>query len=435
VWNARKPQRLPEVIALPTSDTEVAEAVRLARSKDLRIAVRAGGHNIGGSGLREGGMLMDLSGLCELVVDARSPTALARAQPAVRSGELAQALGREGLAFPVGHCASVALGGYLLSGGLGWNMRAWGPACHSVERVEMVTADGNLVTADATENADLFWAARGAGPGFFGIVTRFFLRVHPLPQAIMTTSYLFPIDQVEEVCGWISKIAPDRPPTVELALVLRAAPPAARELGVSACIAVVATAFGSSEEEALGSLAVYDALPSRCQPVVHVSNQPATFGALHDMVGALLPEGHRYREDTMWSDLDVARLMPRIAEQFLRAPSGKSVVTCYVHPFVLDTMPNSPSAFSVQGDTFVFFDAIWEDEPDDGVNEHWLRATMASVEPHVNGHYVAGADALAHTSRSSRSFTPSSWERLARLKSLHDPDDVFFTYLGVDAGR
>lgn len=433
VWNARKPRRFPDVIAVPTSEAQVAEAVQVARSRDLRIAVRAGGHHMGASGLRDGGMLIDLSCLRELLVNA--PSGTASAQPAVNGRQLAQALGREGLAFPVGHCGSVAVGGYLLSGGLGWNMRAWGPACHSVERIEMVTADGNLVTADATENPDLFWAARGAGPGFFGIVTRFFLGVHPLPQAIRTTSYFFPLDHVEEVCGWISRMAPDRPESVELTLILCAAPPAARALGVSAGIAVVATAFASSEGDANASLAVFEDLRSRCRPAVHVANQPATFDTLHDMVGVLLPEGHRYGEDTLWTDLDVATLMPRIAEQFARVPSDKSVVTCYVHPFVRETTTKVPAAFSVLGDTFLFVDAIWDAEHDDAVSEHWLRTTMVGVAPYANGHYVAGADALAHTSRSTRSFTTSSWERLSRLKRLHDPDDVFFTYLGVDAGR
>jgi hypothetical protein len=175
---------------------------------------------------------------------------------------------------------------------------------------------------------------------------------------------------------------------------------------------VVATAFASSEEDANASLAVLEDLRSRCEPAVHVANQPATFDALHDMVGVLLPEGHRYGEDTLWTDLDVATLMPRIAEQFARLPSDKSVVTCYVHPFVRETTAKVPAAFSVLGDTFLFVDAIWDAEHDDGVNEHWLRTTMGGEAPYANGHCVAGADALAHPSRSTRSFTTSNWERL-----------------------
>ncbi len=126
VWNARKPDRFPDVIPIPATDGEVVEAVRLARSSGLQLAVRSGGHSMAGSGVRDDGMLIDLSRLQDIAVDA--PSLRASVQPAVRSRELAHALGQFGLAFPVGHCGSVALGGYLLSGGLGWNMGSWGPA-------------------------------------------------------------------------------------------------------------------------------------------------------------------------------------------------------------------------------------------------------------------------------------------------------------------
>jgi FAD/FMN-containing dehydrogenase len=119
-------------------------------------------------------MLIDLSRLHDISIEPRSR--IARVQPAVTGGELASALGEHRLAFPVGHCASVPMSGYLLAGGQGLNAGTWGPACFSIQSVNVVTADGQLVTADERHNADLFWAARGAGPGFFGVATRFQLR-------------------------------------------------------------------------------------------------------------------------------------------------------------------------------------------------------------------------------------------------------------------
>jgi FAD/FMN-containing dehydrogenase len=100
----------------------------------------------------------------------------------VRGGEeLAPALNARGRMFPGGHCPSVGLGGFLLQGGQGWNCRTLGWACESVRAIDIVTADGELVHASEDENTDLLWAARGAGPGFFGVVTRFHLRLHPRP--------------------------------------------------------------------------------------------------------------------------------------------------------------------------------------------------------------------------------------------------------------
>ena len=146
LWNGWKPSRFPELIARAVSEEDVVAAVKFARSRRLKIAVRAGGHSWCGSPLREGGMLIDLSQLCELSVDSASRTAAL--QPGVTSRELASTLAEHELAFPVGHCGHVGLSGFLLSGGLGWNWGAWGPACLSIRGLEVVTADGRLISAD-----------------------------------------------------------------------------------------------------------------------------------------------------------------------------------------------------------------------------------------------------------------------------------------------
>lgn len=151
-------------------------------------------------------------------IDSASNTA--SLQPAITSAELASALAPRGLAFPVGHCPSVGLGGLLLSGGLGWNSGQWGPACASIHAIDVVTPDGELVHADENQNADLLWAARGAGPGFPGVVTRFFVSVQPLPQAITTSTYVYDLDELDNLAPWASDIAALLPPTVELTLLL-----------------------------------------------------------------------------------------------------------------------------------------------------------------------------------------------------------------------
>lgn len=161
LWNGLKPERFPDVIVRAASQADVVAAVRTARSVGLRVAVRAGGHSWCGSPLRDGGMLIDVSGLRGCSVDPSSATATV--QPGFTGRALVRELAPYELAFPAGHCGSVALGGYLLSGGLGWNSPALGPACVSVQQIEAVTADGDVVTCDTQQNPDLFWAARGAG--------------------------------------------------------------------------------------------------------------------------------------------------------------------------------------------------------------------------------------------------------------------------------
>lgn len=167
-------------------------------------SARSGGHNYHSSPVRDGGLLLDLSALNTLQVDA--PNLRASVQPAVKSGALVSALTPRGLAFPVGHCAGVALGGFLLNGGFGWNMGTWGPSCFSVRGIELVTADGELVYADADRNRDLFWAARGAGPGFFAVATRFDLNLHPLPKAIGVRTAEFAMSYALEVGEWVGEL-------------------------------------------------------------------------------------------------------------------------------------------------------------------------------------------------------------------------------------
>jgi len=430
VWNARKPDRFPEVVAVATCVDDVVDAVNHARSRGLRVAVRGGGHSWCGSPVRDGGMLVDLSALRGISIDPVSKTAAV--QPAVTARAFAAALEQHGLAFPVGHCGSVPLSGYLLAGGAGWNRGTWGPACFSVERIEVVTAAGDLVTADEDHNRDLFWAARGAGPGFFGVVTRFHVRVYQLPPVIRTSTYLYPLSEVEAVSAWASEIAPGLPRNVELLCLLSSAPPGAPAGPAGKAIGVTAAVFAESEEEASTALAVLDTCPSLPRAVVRMADVPSSFEALHDSIATLLPEGRRFAADTVWSNDDMGAVLPRLAEHLVVAPSAGSLI--------LATMPPAPpagaampdAAFSMVGRAFVLSYAIWEHEAHDAVNEEWLRTAVRTLEPRAVGHYVAEADLLADRSRAINSYAPENWRRLQELRQRHDPTKLFHTYLGLE---
>ncbi len=429
IWNARKPDRFPDFIALATSDEDVIEAVTYARTRGLKVAVRGGGHSWCGSPVRDGGLLIDLSALRQISIDPASMTAVV--QPAVTARSFAAALAEHGLAFPVGHCGSVPLSGYLLAGGAGWNRGSWGPACFSLDRVEVVTADGELVRADSSHNSELFWAARGAGPGFFGVATRFHLRVYPLPTVIRTSTYLYPLAEVEQVSRWAAEIAPTLPPTMELLCLLASAPPGAPAGPAGKVVGVTAAVFADSDEEASGALAVLDSCPSLPRALKRATNEPSSFEALHQTIGRLLPEGRRFAADTLWSDEDMGALLPRMAEQLVTAPSADSLVLSTMPPARRDGLGMPDAAFSMVGRTFLLCYAIWSEPTDDTVNERWIRETVSAVEPLAKGHYVAEADLLAGPSRSMRSFSAPNWQRLQDLRRKHDPTDLFHTYLGV----
>lgn len=427
LWNERKPQRFPEVIVVAATATDVVHAVRFARQRDLRVTTRSGGHNLSGACLRDGGMLIDLSRLQGISVDPVARTAAV--QPALTSRSLAAALGDHGLAFPVGHCGSVPMGGYLLSGGLGWNMGQWGLACLAVQEIEVVTADGELVTANERDNSDLLWAARGAGSGFFGVVTRFTLSVQPMPGAIRSSTYMYPLADVEEVSAWACDIVGTLPASVEMMLHVVTAPPDMPAGPAGKAVAVAATAFESSDETAGRALAALETCPALSHALVRQTDQPSSFALLHNQLDQRLPSGHRYIEDALWSSADYAALIPRLAGHVVGAPSPKSMVMAVMPPPRADVAPMPHAAFSMIATTFVLCYAVWEDATEDERNAAWHRRLVGSIAPTVIGRYIGEASLGADGGAAERCFAPPSWQRLRALKHEFDPTNLFQDYL------
>ena len=223
VFNARRPDRHPAGVARPRTEDEVVAAVAVARARGLSITVRGGGHSWAAWALRDDALLIDLGAMREIELDEE--TGIVSVSPSVRGGdELAPRLAAHGRMFPGGHCPSVGLGGFLLQGGQGWNCRRLGWACESIRAVDVVTADAELVHASETENPDLLWAARGAGPGFFGAVTRFHLQTYPAPQAMSQSNHIYSMAAFDDVMAWAHEVLPTLDPLVEPVIAATFAP-------------------------------------------------------------------------------------------------------------------------------------------------------------------------------------------------------------------
>jgi FAD/FMN-containing dehydrogenase len=180
VWNGSL-DRKPALIARCTGVQDVAAAVRFARRHDLLTAVRGGGHSIPGHSVCEGGLMIDLSPMKGMRIDVEARTA--QAQPGLKWGEFDRETGAYGLAVPGGYVSTTGIAGLTLGGGIGWISRKHGLTCDNLIGADVVTADGELVRADAERNADLFWGLRGGG-GNFGIVTNFEYRLHEVPSVL-----------------------------------------------------------------------------------------------------------------------------------------------------------------------------------------------------------------------------------------------------------
>jgi FAD/FMN-containing dehydrogenase len=430
VWNARKPDRYPDAIVRVESVADVREAVRFARDRGLKVAVRGGGHHWSGTALRDGGLLIDLSALRDVVIDKPSKTAVV--QPGMRNLELAQKLAEHDLAFPLGHCPSVTVSGYLLGGGFGWNAGEWGVACWNVTGVDVITADGQLVHASADENTDLFWAARGAGAGFFGIVVGYHLRLFDVPRAILTTTLVYPIDKSADLARWASETGAKLPPNVELVLLLSSASPAIASEHPRTCT-MMATAFCQTLQEAAKALEPV----ADCPVAGRISasfNQDTPLSKLFESMDASFPAGKRYAVDTLWLAGNPPALLSEAARQLAEAPSRESLLLCaFSPPPPADAPPMPDCAFSMVGPVYLGCYAIWNDEPSDAANVAWLRKTTGALSDSTIGYYLGETDLAADPSRARRSFGDTNWQKLAELRRKYDAQGVFHGYLGSDS--
>lgn len=419
VWNGRKPARYPDAIVRVSSVADVQAAVRFAAAAGLRLSARGAGHQFSGIAVQEG-IVLDLSALDHIDVD--TDQMIATVGPAVRNGDAASVFGAHGLAFPYGHCASVPLSGYLLGGGFGWNSGQWGVACFNVASVDVVLADGKVHRASATENPDVFWAVRGGGPEFFGVVVAYRLKLRPLPRAITTSVFTYPVEDAARVERWMHETMKVVPANVEFSFMASSAPPPLA--GKASKVATgIATVFADTAEEAAATLGKVASLaPAGALDIQQFI--PTPFDVLYAIIGQFFPEGHRYAVDTFWSGQDNDGVLARLAAETARAPSPSTFSLGVVLPPSAMEQPLPDAAFSMAGPVFACGYSIWEDPAADDANHAWIRQLAKVMAPTTIGAYVGEAD-LDRPQRLEDSYSPAAWTKLQMLQTKYDPNGMF----------
>jgi FAD/FMN-containing dehydrogenase len=430
VWHKSKPDRYPDIIIRARSEQDVIAAVKFAAQNKLKVTTRSGGHNATGASLRDGGVLIDLSSLNDVQVDVA--TQIASIQPAARSLQLLTAAQEKGLSFPVPHCPSVGMSGFVLGGGIGWNYaHRGGVASFSVDAADVITADGNRVLARVDQNPDLLWAVRGVGPGFFGAVTRLHLKLYPAPKAILASSYIHPLDGLANVTSALDNLMEIKDGRVEvLALLLHSpdAPPEAPAEEAKICF-VSAFAFADSADEARALLAPFAESPLAKNSAAKVENQEFSYEKLYDRFFSLdVSAGRmaRYAVDNVITD-EAGKTLHALADHFRRTPSPHNHVLA---AYGMNLKSRDDACFSSIGDHYVGCFAIWDKEEDDALNFPWLDQTLPLMDPFAKGHYVNEVEARLHPERIRLCFSDANWKRLQELRRKYDPNGVFHTYLG-----
>jgi hypothetical protein len=418
VFNGRKPKRFPSAVLFADSIDDVVTGVHLARELKLSVSVRSGGHSWDAWSIHDDSLLIDLGNLREMTCDPA--TGIVSVSPAVSGGELNSYLARFEMFFPGGHCPDVGLGGFLLQGGMGWNARGWGWACEQIVAIDAVTADGAVVHADAQQHADLFWAARGSGPGFFAIVVRFYLRARPLPRAITRTTIVFSMDSYDEVMPWLQDLHTSLASIVEVVAVsvyvpLPSGPP-------RHSLVVNAVAFADSRQEADEALAPLETCPAMGKALARDLRVPTTLELEYVEQRRQNPKGYRYAADNLWFSGSAKEIVDAIKPCFTSLPTLHTFALWYsMAP--LRQLPEM--ALSLQSEVYFSVYTLWATPEEDASCREWLLNEMRRMQPFSTGYYLGDSDI---PTRSAKFMIDENFRRLQALREIYDPEGRICSY-------
>ncbi len=364
VWNGMIDRR-PALIARCAGAADVIDCVGFARRHGLPLAVRGGGHNVAGYAVCEGGLVVDLSAMRAVRVDAAAR--LAWVQGGALWGDVDRETTAFGLATPGGLISQTGVGGLTLSGGIGWLRGAHGLCVDNLEAVDIVTADGRLLHASEDEHADLFWAVRGGG-GNFGVVTGFTFRLHPVPPALMFCGPAYPeararellplwrdfVAQAPERLGSLAEFStiPDDP----------AYPEAARGQRV---LSLAAVYDGPAEE----GEAVVAPLRAFGTPLLDFSGV-MPYRTIQGLYDAIFPKG---RDRCYWKSLYLRALdrdaIEDIVAHLVERPSEMTFASIWAFGGAVRRVPAAATAFGDRSAPYMLsLDAIWSAPRDDAAN-------------------------------------------------------------------
>ncbi|CAN5284588.1 FAD-binding oxidoreductase [soil metagenome] len=425
VFNGRRPDRQPAAVLIAETDDDVVNGVLLARENGWPVAVRSGGHSWAAWSVRDDTLLVDLGLLRDIRFDAA--TGIVSARPAVKGGdELDPFLEQHGRFFNGGHCPSVGIGGFLLQGGQGWNARGWGWAAESIVAIDVVTAEGELVRADADQNADLYWAARGSGPTFPGIVVRFHLATRERYRYVAHTVQVFALEDFTPVMRWLYSVHNEISPEVEIVCISMTKPsvdgaPRSRQFVVTGlCLA-------ASRESAENALAPFRDNPLLDRALFVKDAGESSIAEQRIEQVRMNPEHARYVVDNAWVDGDPDDIIERIRPMFTDIPTPEGF-TIWFSMGPLRTLPDM--AFSLQSEAYIASYLVYDDPAEDVSNRDWLNAAMERAEPVTVGQYLGDSDM---GNRQLRVLGDAQYERLQQIIARRDPDGRFVRYLATDA--
>lgn len=422
------PDCRPAVIVKVANVTDVARVVTLARETGLELAIRSGGHSGAGHGTTDGGIVLDLSDMKGIEIDVAGRTVWA--ETGLTAVELSTAVAAHGLAIGFGDTGSVGIGGITLGGGIGYLVRSQGMTIDNLLAADIVTADGDLVRADASSHPDLFWAIRGGG-GNFGVATRFLYRLHEVP--VIVGGMLILPATAEVIAGFMSAAdsAPEELTTI--ANVMPAPPmPMIPEDQVGKLVVLALMAFAGDAEAGERAMAPFRSLATPLVDLLKAMPYPEIYPP-DDEDYHPIAAGRTLFVDRV--DREVAqRILDRIAEHMRTSGAQMAVAQLRVLGGAMARVPADATAFAHRSSRIlVNLASLVGSAAELPAHDPWVDAFAAALRQGDDGAYVnfIGDEGDA---RIRQAYPGRTWDRLAEIKGRYDPTNLFRRNQNIGAG-
>lgn len=419
IWNAMVDKR-PGMIVRCAGAADVALAVRFAGERKLLVAVRGGGHNIAGNAVCDGGLMIDLSPMRSVRVDPKARTV--RAEPGATLGDVDKESQAHALVVPTGINTTTGIAGLTLGGGFGWTTRKYGMTIDSLLSVDIVTADGAMRHASATENPDLFWAVRGGG-GNFGIVTSFEFQAHPLGPEVLSGLIVHPLGEAPALLKEYRRIADEAPDELTCWVVMRKAPPLPFLPEEWHGKEVLVFALCWCGDMAEGEKAVAE-LRSLGSPIADVVS-PHPFTGWQGAFDPLLAPGAR----NYWKSHDFTELSDSAVTDILGGVGSLPSPECEV--FIahvggqMSRIPADATAYPVRSSHFIMnVHTRWREASEDAACIKWARDLFDATAKHASGSVYINFMPDDEGGRVAEAYG-ANHARLAQVKGKYDPGNLF----------
>jgi FAD/FMN-containing dehydrogenase len=426
VWNARFDRR-PDLVVRCRNAGDIGRVVGFARARGLTLSVKGGGHSYGGKTVGDSGLLLDLSLMKAIRIDAEARTADVEA--GVTCGELDRAAQRHGLATPIPTVSSVGVAGAALGGGSGYLSRKYGLTLDNLISVDLVTADGRQLRASEEDHPDLFWALRGAGANF-GIVTSLRLRLHGVGTEVLAGQIIYPFDKAGELLRFFRDYMADAPDELQCYPFMFRIPPVEafpkRYHGQPALDFVLCHLDP-------GAADVVQPLRTLGEPILDVVG-PLAYTDVQQGFDANLPRGQRYFSRA--HDLhDLSDAAIDTVTTHVRDMQG-ALSVAYFEPLGGAIGRVAPSATPFAGRTASYgFHVLsgWMDAADEGAITRWTRTFHDAMAPHATGGVYVNVLGDDEDDRVPNAYG-DNYPRLVELKTKWDPDNLFRMNYNITPG-